>query len=41
MLDECKALANETRLSILEWLKDRARTSRTVPATSRSVSAWA
>lgn len=24
MLDECKALANETRLSILEWLKDPA-----------------
>ncbi|MFG1795901.1 ArsR/SmtB family transcription factor [Nocardia sp. NPDC049149] len=22
MLDECKALANETRLRILEWLKD-------------------
>ncbi|WP_051499613.1 helix-turn-helix transcriptional regulator [Nocardia sp. BMG51109] len=22
MLDECKALANETRLHILEWLKD-------------------
>ncbi|GAA5169670.1 MULTISPECIES: ArsR/SmtB family transcription factor [Amycolatopsis] len=22
MLDECKALANETRLRVLEWLKD-------------------
>lgn len=24
MLDECKALSNETRLRILEWLKDPA-----------------
>jgi DNA-binding transcriptional ArsR family regulator len=24
VLDECKALANETRLSILEWLKNPA-----------------
>ncbi|HET6504098.1 MAG TPA: metalloregulator ArsR/SmtB family transcription factor [Amycolatopsis sp.] len=24
MLDECKALANETRLRILDWLKDPA-----------------
>jgi DNA-binding transcriptional ArsR family regulator len=24
MLEECKALSNETRLAILEWLKDPA-----------------